>query len=122
MGVEGSVPGALCSIHLPGLDGRHLKPGSAPTLPAACSQALGGLAIRPEVDSFGAALPEREAVVVGDIETDPIWAEDRDLGLEHGLRASRHLKMWCGSIALSNWLALTLTTVHFFDASVRFFA
>src|SRR5204862_2502051 len=82
--------GLLASILLLDEDGAHLRHGAAPSLPAAYNHAIDGLAIGPSAGSCGTAAYRREAVVAGDIATDPLWAAYRDLALPHGLRAC-----WC---------------------------
>jgi PAS domain S-box-containing protein len=82
-----AADGMLCSILLLDADGRHLRHGAAPSLPAAYTHAIDGLPIGPAVGSCGTAAWRQEAVIVQDIATDPLWAEYRDLALRHGLRA-----------------------------------
>jgi PAS domain S-box-containing protein len=79
--------GVLGSILLLDADGRHLRHGAAPSLPAAYTQAIDGLPIGPAVGSCGTAAWRQEPVIVQDIATDPLWAKYRDLALHHGLRA-----------------------------------
>lgn len=77
----------LGSILLLDEDGRHLRHGAAPSLPAAYNEAIDGIAIGPGVGSCGTAAHFGHAIVVIDIETDPLWAAFKDLALAHGLRA-----------------------------------
>src|SRR5258708_632046 len=49
--VEALAPPALCSILLMQLDGRHLRIGAAPSLPAHYNQVVDGLEIGPVVGS-----------------------------------------------------------------------
>ena len=86
-GVEALAPDMMCSVLLLTEDGNRLKTGAAPSLPAAYSAAIDGIAIGPAAGSCGTAVFRRERVVVGDIATDPLWAAFRDLALGHGLRA-----------------------------------
>lgn len=86
-GLEDLIAGAIASIHLVDADGIHLLHGTAPGLPESYSRVLHGLASGPLVGSCGTAVPRRETVIVSDIETDPLWADYRDLAREHGLRA-----------------------------------
>lgn len=81
---EGSF---LASILLLDEDGRHLRHGAAPSLPAAYNEAVDGLQIGPAVGSCGTAAHFGHAIVVTDIERNPLWADYRDLALRHGLRA-----------------------------------
>jgi len=87
--------GATCSILLLDPDGVHARSCGAPSLPAAYTAALDGLAIGPQVGSCGTAMYLRRLVVVEDIETDPLWADYKHLALPLGLRA-------CWSIPFEN--------------------
>ncbi|MGF6599749.1 diguanylate cyclase (GGDEF)-like protein [Paraburkholderia sp. GAS448] len=79
--------GSSCTILLLDADGLHVRVGAAPSLPAQYSAAIDGAAIGPRVGSCGTAMYERRMVVVEDIETDPLWADFKDLALPVGLRA-----------------------------------
>jgi PAS domain S-box-containing protein len=79
--------GALASVLLLDGDGLRLRHGAAPSLPESYNRAIDGLAIGPAVGSCGTAAHRREPVMVSDITTDPLWADFRDLALQHGLRA-----------------------------------
>jgi PAS domain S-box-containing protein len=87
LGLEEQLPGGLCSVLLLDGDGVHLRLGAAPSLPEAYSQALDGLAIGPAATSCGAAAHAKRQVIVADIGHDPLWADYRELALEHGLHA-----------------------------------
>ncbi|MDD2925172.1 EAL domain-containing protein [Rhodoferax sp.] len=84
---EASFPGVLCSVLLLDPDGIHLRHTAAPSLPAAYSQAIDGVAVGPSVGSCGTAAFTRQAVIVSDIATDPLWQGYREPALTHGLRA-----------------------------------
>lgn len=87
-GVERLSPaGMLASILILDEDGRHLRHGSAPSLPPAYSAAIDGIEIGAEVGSCGTAAFQDRTVVVYDIANDRLWANFRDLALAHGLRA-----------------------------------
>ena len=86
-GLEQQLPGAQCSILLLDDEGLHLKHGAAPNLPDAYNRLIDGIKIGPNVGSCGTAAYEDRQVIVSDIESDPLWAEYRNLALEHGLRA-----------------------------------
>jgi PAS domain-containing protein len=77
----------LGSILLLGEDGKHLRHGAAPSLPDAYNEAIDGIEIGPAVGSCGTAAHFGHAIVVTDIERDPLWANFKDLALAHGLRA-----------------------------------
>ena len=82
-----SPSGMLGSILLLDEDGAHLRHGAAPSLPAAYSRAIDGIAIGPAAGSCGTAAHARRPVHAADIATDPLWVDFRDLALSHGLRA-----------------------------------
>jgi PAS domain S-box-containing protein len=68
-------------------DGRHLRHGAAPSLPADYSRCIDGMAIGPLMGSCGAAAHFKQPVAVADIATDPRWEVARELADMHGLRA-----------------------------------
>ena len=82
-----SRTGVHGSILLLDQDGKHLRHGAAPSLPDAYCAAIDGAEIGPCVGSCGTAAYRAEPVFVGDIATDPLWADFRDLAEMHGLRA-----------------------------------
>jgi PAS domain S-box-containing protein len=85
--IEEHSPPTIASIVLLSADGKHLKDGAAPGLPEAYRRAIDGAPIGPAAGSCGTAMFLKQAVVVTDIETDPLWADYRALAREHGLRA-----------------------------------
>jgi PAS domain S-box-containing protein len=85
--VEAQSEGVLCSVLLLDRDGAHLRDGSGPSLPESYRQAVDGIAVGPSAGSCGTAAYRREAVIVTDVATNPLWADYRDLALSHGLRA-----------------------------------
>ena len=87
LGIESILSGAHASVHLISADGKRLEKGFAPHLPQAYVEALDGRDIGPVQGSCGTAAWCGESVIVSDIETDPLWANYRDLALQHGLRA-----------------------------------
>lgn len=82
-----SPTGMRGSILLLDADGKHLRHGSAPSLPDTYIAAIDGTAIGPAAGSCGTAAFTGEPVIVSDISTDPLWVDFRQLALEHGLRA-----------------------------------
>ncbi len=78
---------ALASILLRSPDGRRLRVGAAPTLPAAYNEAIDGLEIGEAAGSCGTSAYRGSPVIVTDTLTDPLWLEFRDLAALHGLRA-----------------------------------
>jgi PAS domain S-box-containing protein len=85
--VEQDSPEVLASILLLDDDGAHLRHGAAPSLPAGYSKAIDGALIGESAGSCGTAAYRRAQVIVEDIDTDPLWADYRDLAAAHGLRA-----------------------------------
>ena len=83
--VEKQVPGLLCSVLL--LEGDRLRDGAGPSLAEDYRRGIDGATIGPEVGSCGTAAFHRRPVVVRDISSDPLWADYRDLALQHGLQA-----------------------------------
>lgn len=98
--IQAVEPGIVCSVLLLDELGQHLRHGAAPDLPAAYSQAIDGVAIGPVVGSCGTAAYRGEAVFVGDIASDPLWADYKELALGHGLAAcwSSPIKSTAGKV------------------------
>lgn len=84
--VERIAPEVTASI-LRVTEQNTLHPLAAPSLPASYSQALEGVAIGPCVGSCGTAAYRGEAVLVTDINTDPLWADYKALILPLGLQS-----------------------------------
>lgn len=85
--IEAQDEQMFCSILLLDSDGGHLRHGAAPRLPAGYTQAIDGVAIGPSVGSCGTAAYLARPVIVSDINTDPLWANYRELALSYNLRA-----------------------------------
>ncbi|MGE0453270.1 MAG: PAS domain S-box protein [Vicinamibacteria bacterium] len=85
--VEAQSAEMLSSILLLDEDGVHVRHGAAPRLPPAFTQAIDGSPIGERAGSCGTAAFRREAVIVEDIGTDPLWNDYRALAAAHGLRA-----------------------------------
>jgi signal transduction histidine kinase/DNA-binding response OmpR family regulator len=85
--IETQAPGVLCSTLLLDTDGRTVRTGSGPSLPPAYMAAIDGLPIGPVAGSCGTAMYRKEAVVVTDIQTDPLWAPYAAIAAQYGLRA-----------------------------------
>jgi len=86
-GVELEHPDTLGSVLLLDEAGTHLLTGAAPSLPPFYNDAIHGVAIGPTVGSCGTAAFRKERVVVPDIQTDPLWADYKNLAAEAGLAA-----------------------------------
>ncbi|KQW87120.1 hypothetical protein ASC94_27260 [Massilia sp. Root418] len=85
--IEAQSPGVLCSTLLLDPDGRTVRSGSGPSLPQAYMDAIDGLPIGPVAGSCGTAMYRKEAVIVSDIQADPLWAPYREIAARYGLRA-----------------------------------
>jgi PAS domain S-box-containing protein len=85
--IESQSPGMLCSVMLLDETGQTMHCASAPHLPPAYCALLEGMHIGPAVGSCGTAMYRREAVVVSDVQHDPLWAPYRELVAPFGLRA-----------------------------------
>ncbi|HKQ29761.1 MAG TPA: diguanylate cyclase, partial [Burkholderiales bacterium] len=84
---ESQADGMLCSVLLLDEDGQHLRNGAAPSLPEGYIKLIESIAIGPQVGSCGTAAYRGEAVIVDDIQTDPLWTDYRNVAAEYGLRA-----------------------------------
>jgi PAS domain S-box-containing protein len=78
--IESQCPDMVCSIILPADDGRHVRHGAAPSLPAAFTAALEGHSDSPCASEFARAALRPQAVIVED--------DCRPAALAHGVRAS----------------------------------
>lgn len=84
---EARGSGMLASVLVLDRDGRRLRHGAAPSLPAEYCRAVDGVEIGPAVGSCGTAAYRHAQVIVTDIATDPLWQNFRDLAARHSLRA-----------------------------------
>jgi PAS domain S-box-containing protein len=85
--VEDIFSGSLCTILFLDADGERLRKGVAPNFPPDFMNAVDGVNIGPRVGSCGTAAYRKETVIVSDINTDPLWADYRELALAYGLQA-----------------------------------
>jgi PAS domain S-box-containing protein len=85
--LEELIEGSRCSILLLDAGGVTLHHGAAPSLPAAYSGQIDGLAIGPDSGSCGAAAFLGVPVVAEDIGSDVRWDRYRALAMPHGLRS-----------------------------------
>lgn len=85
--IEAQSPGVLCSTLLLDADGRTVRTGSGPSLPPAYMAAIDGLPIGPVAGSCGTSMYRKEAVIVSDIQADPLWAPYRAIAAQYDLRA-----------------------------------
>jgi len=109
---EALFPGMICSVLLLDADGRHLRHGAAPSLPADYIAAIDGIEIGPGVGSCGTAAHTGRTVIVSDIATDPLWADYKELALRHELRA-------CWSVPILGEAGKVLGTLALYYQSPR---
>lgn len=112
LGYEQLLPGMLGSVLLLDADGRHLRHGAAPNLPAAFCAEIDGVEIGPNVGSCGSAADTGQPVIVADIANDPLWQDYRQLALSHGLQA-------CWSMPICSSSRQVLGTFAFYFSSPR---
>ena len=98
-----STEGMIGSIMLYDDATQTLVHGAAPGLPVAYNQAIDGISIGPSVGSCGTAAFRRETVIVGDIETSPLWLDFRDLAADHHLRACWSTPILSGGVLLGTF-------------------
>jgi PAS domain S-box-containing protein len=98
----------LCSVLMVSEDGQTLRRGVAPSLPPAYFEQSEGLPVGPLSGSCGTAAHRREAVVVGDIASDPLWAGRGHVALAHGLRAC-----WSTPVVSSTGQVLAVFGVYY---------
>lgn len=84
----------------------HLRHGAAPHLPAEFVAAIDGSPIGPAAGSCGTAAFRREAVIVEDIDTDPLWMDYRELAREANLRACWSTPIFSDSAELLGTFAM----------------
>ena len=114
--VESQSEGVLCSVMLLDEDGVHMRCGCCPSLPPSYAALLEGMAIGPGVGSCGTAMYRREAVVVSDIENDPLWAPYLDLIRDYGLRACWSMPIMQDEQSVLGSFAMYYRTVRHPDA------
>jgi diguanylate cyclase (GGDEF)-like protein len=110
--IEAQSCGVMASILLLDDDGKRLRHGAAPRLPAAYCEAIDGVSVGPTVGSCGTAVHRREPVVVTDIQADPLWEPYRALAARHGLRS-------CWSSPIFSHRGDVLGTFAMYSGTVR---
>jgi len=81
---EGRNPGMRCSMLE--LQNGKLLHGGAPSMPKAYCDAIHGLQFGPDIGSCGTSTYTGKRCLVENIETDPKWANIKDVALPHGMR------------------------------------
>jgi diguanylate cyclase (GGDEF)-like protein/PAS domain S-box-containing protein len=110
--MESQFKGIIGSVLLLDETGSRLRHGAAPSLPDSYNKAIDGVRIGPKVGSCGTAAYRREAVVVADIMTDPLWEDYKRLAGEHGLRS-------CWSTPILSHHGAVLGTFAMYSKEVR---
>lgn len=87
LGLEKIFPGMLSSVLLLQEDTATIETLSAPSLPEEYSAAINGLPIGPYAGSCGTAMFHKKNVIVGDIDTDALWADYREIAKKYSLGA-----------------------------------
>lgn len=106
LALEELMTSSRCSILLLDEAGT-LRHGSAPTLPAAYSEAIDGLEPGPLAGSCGTAVHLGEAVIAVDVSSDPRWERFRELASRHRLRAC-----WSSPIRSRSQIVGTFAVYH----------
>ena len=110
--IEGQLSGILASVLLLDADGQHLLHGAGPSLHPDYANAINGVRVGPNVGSCGTAVHRREPVIVADIQTDPLWADYRDLAAAFDLRS-------CWSKPIISHTGAVLGTFAMYSGSIR---
>jgi PAS domain S-box-containing protein len=84
---QGQQQKLIATVLLMAEDGKRLHSVAGQRAPAEYALAIDGVVIGPSVGSCGTAAFRGEQVIVSDIATDPLWADYRDLALQHGFKA-----------------------------------
>ena len=87
LAVEKQTNRMLCSFCTVDNTGKALVSCTAPSLPEKYENDVDGLAIGPGIACCGTAAYTKKQVIVSDTSTDPLWADFRDMALEHSLRS-----------------------------------
>jgi len=106
--IEAQQQGLYCSVLLLDGDGKTIRCGAGPNLPAQYMQALDGFEIGPNAGSCGSAMFRKQTVIVSDIETDPLWQPYKALLTPYGFRAC-----WSRPIMLDNGTVLGTFAMYY---------
>ncbi len=110
--VESQLVGIFGSVLLLDKDGARLRHGAAPSLPDSYTRAIDGLQVGAKAGSCGAAVYRREAVVVADVMSDPLWTDYWELAVAHRLRS-------CWSTPILSHHGAVLGTFAMYSTTVR---
>ena len=110
--IEAELPAGRCSILALDVEGGTLHTTAAPSLPAAYSEAIDGLAVGEGAGCCGTAAWRNEVVIAADTFTDPLWRDFRELARRYGLRA-------CWSVPIRDSRGCVLGTFAIYHPQVR---
>jgi diguanylate cyclase (GGDEF)-like protein/PAS domain S-box-containing protein len=110
--IEGQLSGIRASVLLLDADGQHLLHGAAPSLHPDYNKLINGVRVGPNVGSCGTAIHRHQTVIVADTQTDPLWADYRDLAASYDLRS-------CWSTPIISHTGAVLGTFAMYSASIR---
>lgn len=103
--------GLLASISLIDPDGIHLRFAAGRNLPEPIVQFLDRMEIAADSGTCGIAAYRGQPVLVSDIASDPLYAEDRELLLAHGIKAC-----WSTPLVSSQGKILGSFAIHLFES------
>lgn len=86
--IEAQTLDTAVAIYLLSADGKVLRLAAGPRVPSGTVRVLAELPVGDQASQSGAAVLRREAVVVEDTSSDPLWAGYRDVGLALGIGSS----------------------------------
>lgn len=110
--VQQPLTGIYASILLFEEDSACLRHGAAPSLPEAYTRIVDGIQIGPKVGSCGTAAWRREAVIVRDIQNDPLWSDFKEIAGAFDLRSCWSTPLMAADGMLLGTFALYSTTVR----------
>lgn len=85
--IESQAPLMLAAVRLLDEDGTYLRHMAAPSLPEGYTSAVDCLAVGPDSGSCGAAIHRCMPIISQDIETDPLWEDNRRVAMMYDLRS-----------------------------------
>lgn len=110
--VQQPLTGIFASVLLLEEETCCLRHGAAPSLPEAYTRIIDGVQIGSKVGSCGTAAWRREAVIVRDIQADPLWEDFKEIAAKFDLRS-------CWSTPLIASDGTVLGTFALYSATVR---
>ncbi|MEP7258086.1 MAG: PAS domain S-box protein [Flavitalea sp.] len=111
-GLEKIFPGMSCTVLALSPDSKRMMHVSAPSVPAAFTEAINDVEIGPGVGSCGTAMYLKKRVITTDISDDISWESHKELALQHGLRA-------CWSFPILNAKNDVLATIAAYHKEIK---